>query len=87
MHSHQSKILTEWPNKTEIPNEKILGKVTSKIKNDTALLFAIPIFQTALLKDGFLPQENEGLSYPIIKFIKEKYRKTSFTDYFEIRKK
>ncbi|MFN8263375.1 MAG: hypothetical protein U0T07_07625 [Chitinophagales bacterium] len=87
LHSHQSKILTEWPNKTEIPNEKILGKVTSKIKNDTALLFAIPIFQTALLKDGFSPQENKGLSYPIIKFIKENYRKTSFTDYFEIRKK
>ncbi|MBK6274180.1 MAG: hypothetical protein IPF58_05455 [Saprospirales bacterium] len=30
LHSHQSKILTEWPNKTEIPNEKILQKVVSK---------------------------------------------------------
>ena len=42
LHSHQSKILTEWPNKTEIPNDKILEKVISKIGKDTTLIFAIP---------------------------------------------
>lgn len=87
LHSHQSKILTEWPNKTEIPNDKILKKITYKIKNDSTLVFAIPVFQTALLKDGFTPQENSGLNYPIIKFVKENYQKRSYTRYFELRRK
>lgn len=85
-HSHQSKILTEWPNKTEIPNEKILQKVTAQIKNDTTLTFAIPIFQTALLKDGFSPQESNGLNYPIVKYVRENFTKKKLTTYFELRK-
>ncbi|HRB92248.1 MAG TPA: hypothetical protein PLT17_02490, partial [Chitinophagales bacterium] len=48
MQSHRSKILTEWPNKTEIPNDKILKKIISKIENDSNAIYAIPIFQTAL---------------------------------------
>lgn len=87
LHSHESKILTEWPNKTEIPNDKILTKVTSKIKNDSTLVFAIPVFQTALLKDGFTPQKNSGLNYPIIKFVKENYKKVQYSNYFELRSK
>lgn len=88
LHSHESKILTEWPNKTEIPNNKILEKVTSKINiEDATLVFAIPKYQTALLKDGFTVQENRGLNYPIIKFVKTNYTKKSFSKYFELRKK
>ncbi|MFN8295905.1 MAG: hypothetical protein U0T69_06890 [Chitinophagales bacterium] len=87
LHSHESKILTEWPNKTEIPNDKILTKVTSKIKNDSTLIFAIPVFQTALLKDGFTPQKNSGLNYPIIKFVKDNYKKVQYSNYFELRSK
>ncbi|HPN19189.1 MAG TPA: hypothetical protein PK546_06570, partial [Chitinophagales bacterium] len=87
LHSHESKILTEWPNKTEIPNDKILEKITYKIKHDSTLVFAIPVFQTALLKDGFTPQENGGINYPIVKFTKENYSQKSFSKYFEIIRK
>lgn len=87
LHSSESKILTEWPNKTEIPNDKILEKIISKIKNDTTIIFAIPVFQTALLKNGFTLQENNGLNYPIIKFVKENYTKKTYTKYFELRSK
>jgi hypothetical protein len=83
----ESKILTEWPNKTEIPNDKILEKTTCKIKHDSTLVFAIPVFQTALLKDGFTPQENGGINYPIVKLVKENYSQKSFSKYFEIHRK
>ncbi len=74
LHSHQSKILTEWPNKTEIPNDKILQKVISKIGNDTTLFFAIPKYQTALLKDSLSLFPNDGKDYRILNYINsEKY--------------
>jgi len=47
-------------------NDKILKQIISKIENDSNAIYAIPIFQTALLKDGFMPLENSGLDYPII---------------------
>jgi hypothetical protein len=88
LHSHESKILTEWPNKTEIPNDKILEKITYKIKHDSTLVFAIPVFQTALLKDGFTPQEHGGINYPIVKrCTKANYSQKSFSKYFEIHRK
>jgi len=87
MQSHRSKILTEWPNKTEIPNDKILKKIISKIENDSNAIYAIPIFQTALLKDGFMPLENSGLDYPIIRWIKQHYPTKKYVNYFEIRSK
>ena len=85
LHSHQSKLLTEWPNKTEIPNNKILEKVISKIKQDSTLMFAIPKYQTALLKDGFTEFPQQGMNYPIIKFVKENYSQSRSTKYFELR--
>ncbi|MDB5228593.1 MAG: hypothetical protein JWN78_2786 [Bacteroidota bacterium] len=85
LHSHQSKILTEWANKTEIPNDKILDKVVSKIRSDSTLIFAIPKYQTALLKDGFTEFSKHGMNYPIIRFVKENYPLTTSTKYFELR--
>lgn len=87
LHSHQSKILTEWPNKTEVPNDKILSKVILKITNDTTLIFAIPKYQTALLKEGLTPFPNNGLDYKIIDFVKRNYHKKDDYNYFEIYKK
>lgn len=87
LHSHQSKILTEWPNKTEIPNDKILKKITSQLNNDSTLIFAIPVFQTALLKDGFTLQKNRGLNYPIVRFVKEHFQRVNYSNYFELRSK
>jgi hypothetical protein len=86
LHSQESKILTEWPNKTEIPNEKILQKVTSKFGNDTSLLFAVAKFQTALLKDSLTPYPNNGMDYPILKFIDSKTKFVEDYNYFTIRK-
>ena len=86
LHSHQSKILTEWPNKTEIPNEKIVKKVTSKINGDTTLTFAVPVFQTALLPTGFSPLENSGKDYAIIRYIKAHYTTKVAVSYFIIYK-
>jgi hypothetical protein len=82
LHSHQSKILTEWPNKTEIPNDRILEKITSKIKNDSTLVFAIPKYQTALLKDSFVIQPNSGMEYPIINFVISNYQVAEEKKYF-----
>lgn len=87
LHSHTSKIKTEWPNKTEIPNYKILEKVTSALKHDSTTIWLIPIFQTALLKDGFTPQKNNGRDYLIVNYIRGNYPKVTYSSYFEIRKK
>lgn len=86
LHSHQSKILTEWPNKTEIPNEKILQKVVSKIGNDSSLIFAIATYQTAKQQDSLLRIPNNGLDYPIIRFAKNNSTKSEDYNYFEIYK-
>jgi hypothetical protein len=80
-----SKIRTEWPNKTEIPNDRILAKVTEGIENDSSAVFLIPLYQTALLKDGFTPLENNGMDYPIVRFIRTNFPKVRYTSYFEIR--
>ncbi len=87
MHSHQSPIGTEWPNKTEIPNDKILWKVAGKIISEKSAVFAVTKYQTALLKDGFIPVENGGMNYPIVKFVKQRYKKITETNYFEIYRK
>ncbi len=86
LHSHHSKLLTEWPNKTEIPNEKILQKVTSKIGNDSSLIFAIAIYQTAQIQDSLSQIPNNGLDYPIIRFVKNNTTKIEDYNYFEIYK-
>lgn len=88
LHSHQSKILTEWPNKTEVPNDKILQKITSDIRNDTTSVLAIPKYQTALLKDGFVILENHGDEYPIVNYLLEnKYMVIEEKKYFYILRK
>ncbi len=84
LQSHQSPILTEWPNKTEIPNDKILRKVTSLLMADSTHYFAIPIYETSLLKNGFILQEKAGMKYPIVRFIKIHFTKLKQTTYFEI---
>lgn len=84
LHTHQSPILTEWPNKTEIPNNKILHKVTSPLLTDSIHCFAIPIYETSLLKDGFILQEEAGMKYPIVRFIKTHFTKLQQPTYFEI---
>ncbi|MCB0508605.1 MAG: hypothetical protein KDD21_09920 [Bacteroidetes bacterium] len=87
LHSHQSPILTEWPNKTEIPNQKILEKVTSKLMKDSTSIIAISKYETSLLKDGFIPLESKGMDYPIIKLVKENYYKFDETTFFELYRK
>ena len=84
LHAYQSKILTEWPNKTEIPNNVILAKVTANLLQDSAITIIVPIYQTALLKDGFTPFLNNGDDYAILSFVKKNYRQTDTTLYFKL---
>lgn len=89
LHSHESKILTEWPNKTEIPNDKILQKVISKIKkDDTTLVFATPIYQTALLKDSFTHYNPRyGTEYKIVYYLVDNFGAVDNSNYFIVFKK
>ena len=83
--SHLSKIKTEWPNKTEIPNEQILNKVASAIDfNDTSTYYYIAKYQTAQLADTLIPLVNNGLDYRIIRYVKEHTSKQGETRFFEI---
>ncbi len=84
LHSHQSNILTEWPNKTEIPNQKVLQKITSKINLKTHLIWIVPKYQTALLKDGFTSIPNSGADYPIINYLLTHQPARRETNYFYI---
>jgi hypothetical protein len=86
LHAHLSPVKTEWPNKTEIPNRYILSKVLSGLQNRNPV-FAIPKYQTALLKDGFIKLPKMGYDYPIVAYVKQHYRKTGTTKYFELYEK
>lgn len=86
-HSHLSYIGTEWPNKTEVPNEEVLQKVVKTIPvsgNDT-IIIAIPMFQTALLAEGFTPLKEHGNDYPVIRYLRENFPKKEYSRYFELR--
>lgn len=88
LHSHESKILTEWPNKTEIPNDKILEKVVSKTLNDSTTTYLTPIYQTALLKDGFTEYNPRyGTDYRVINYVVNNMGAISNTKYFILFKK
>lgn len=84
LHTNVSLIATEWPNKTEIPNEKILQKITTHTFDDSTTVFAIAKYQTALLKDGLTELSNHGMDYRIIQEVKKKCRKINEKNYFEI---
>ena len=66
---------------------KILQKITSKIENDSLLIFAIATYQTAQLQDSLSQIPNNGLDYPIIRFVKNNATKIEDYNYFEIYKK
>lgn len=83
-NAYQSPILTEWPNKTEIPNEAVLKKVIQGLSKTPGVIFAISKYQTALLKDGFSPMIDGGMDYPILKYIKGKYTKIGESRYYEL---
>jgi hypothetical protein len=84
LHSHQSKIATEWPNKTEIPNTAILVKVVKDLKRDSTTVFAIPKYETASLAYGFTELKGKGMNYPIVQYVKRRYSKFGETSYFEL---
>ena len=75
-------VLTEWPNRAEIPNDKILDKVTSILKTDSTTTIAVAKYQTALLSDTL--QSSNFDDYKIIQFVKQHYRKSGETEYFEL---
>ncbi|MBP9096684.1 MAG: hypothetical protein KBG21_08745, partial [Ignavibacteria bacterium] len=88
LHSHESKILTEWPNKTEIPNDKILEKVISKTLNDSSTIFLTPIYQTALLKDGFVEYNPRyGTEYKVISYVVNNMSAINNTKHFILFKR
>ena len=86
--SHLSKIKTEWPNKTEIPNEQILYKVASALDfKDTSTYYYIAKYQTAQLADTLIPLTDQGNDYRIIRYVKEHTSKQGETRFFEIYQK
>jgi ribosomal protein S24E len=50
----------------------------------TGVSIAIPKYQTALIREGLLPLQNNGMDYLIIQYIKTHYKKNKETTYFEI---
>lgn len=87
LHSHQSKIRTEWPNKTEIPNDEILQFVIKDLKKDTSII-AIPKYNLTLFSIGFeaVPKEKVN-DFLILNYVFSHYKKTLDYSYFEIYKK
>ncbi len=84
LHSHQSKIFTEWPNKTEIPNKEILQFITQKLEKDSTDI-VMPKYNTATLSYGFqkVPQ-NKTKDFLILDDIFTHYKKTTEYSYFDV---
>jgi len=85
--SHLSKIATEWPNKTEIPNQQILNFVLKNFVNDTSMIL-IPKYNLAKLSTGFeaVPKNKSG-EFLILTYVYNHYKKTGESNYFEFYKK
>lgn len=87
LHSHQSKILTEWPNKTEVPNKEILQFIIQKLENDSSVI-VMPKYNSATLSYGFekVPQ-NKSKDFLILDYIFTHYKKTIEYSYFNVYQK
>jgi hypothetical protein len=87
LHSQQSKIGTEWPNKTEIPNQQILNFVIRKFVNDTSYVL-IPKYNIAMLSSGFYKvPESKSNDFLILQYIFTHYKKKDEYSYFDLYKK
>lgn len=88
LHSHHSKIRTEWCNKTEIPNDTILQFVIQDFVHDTTAIIATPKYNLATFNYGFekLPP-NKIDDFLILRYIYKHYRKIEDYIYFEIYRK
>jgi hypothetical protein len=85
VHSHLSKLNTEWANKTEIPNKNILEKVTHKINHDTSSIVLLSKYNLAILNSGFVKIDtNKTNKWLIMQYIFQHYDKRSSTKYFDI---
>ena len=88
LHSHASKILTEWPNKTEIPNQKILDFIIRPFVNDTSSLILIPKYNTSVLCIKFEKTSPEKVSdFLLLSYIFNHYKKSQEFSYFELYRK
>jgi hypothetical protein len=85
LFNYKRPIHTEWPNRAEIPNKKILEKVTSRLKTDSTAIIAIPKYQTALLSDTL--KETDLNDYDIVQFVKANFKKFKETRFFDLYKK
>ena len=87
LHSHLSVIGTEWPNKTEIPNQQILNFVIRKFANDTSYVL-IPKYNIAMLSLGFIAvPENKSKDFLILQYVFTHYEKYKEYSYFDLYKK
>lgn len=88
LHSHKSEILTEWPNKTEVPNQKILDFIIHPIINDTSTLILIPKYNTSVLCVKFEKTSPEKVSdFLLLSYIFKHYEKIQEYRYFELYRK
>lgn len=88
LHSNTSVIKTEWPNKTEVPNKKILQKVIHELETNTSVAIAIPKYNTAFLSIGlFKIEKRVSGKYLIMDYLYTNYNRYTSNSYFDIYKR
>jgi hypothetical protein len=88
LQSNTSAIKTEWPNRTEIPNKKILQKVIHELEKDSSVILAIPKFNTAFLSIGLF-KIDQGITgrYLFMDYVYANYIRFTSTAYFDLFRK
>lgn len=88
LQSNTSLIKTEWPNRTEVPNKKILQKVVEDLDKDTRTLIAIPKYNTAFLSVGIFKAEPAvSGKYLFMDYVQSNYNRLISTTYFDLYQK
>ena len=81
--SQTNPLLIDWPWPVELSNQYLTDRVTNDLAaNRGEVVVIVQKVDAFDLADGFIPLDED--QYPVVKYVREHFRKTNETEFFEL---